>query len=253
MKITILGSGTSTGVPLLGCLCSVCKSQNPKNKRTRASVLLETGGTSILIDTSVDFRSQALRENVREIQAILYTHAHADHLLGLDDIRPLNFLHKKSIPCYGNAQTVSHIKTLFSYIFSDTQEGGGKPRISLTEIGMDPFEISRILVRPVPLWHGSLSILGYRIGGFAYLTDCSSIPEESFAMLQDLDILVLGALRQRVHPTHFSIGQAIEASQKIKAGRTWFTHLGHEIDHDVFEASLPPGVFLAYDGLKIEI
>ena len=251
MKIIVLGSGTSTGVPLLACDCLVCRSGKPKNRRTRSSVLVEIENVRILIDTAVDFREQALRENIREIHAIFYTHSHADHLLGLDDIRPLNFLHKKSIPCFGNTETILHIQTLFSYIFAESQEGGGKPKISLTEITEKEFSINQIRIQPIPLRHGNLAILGYRIGSFAYLTDCSHIPDTSFPLLENLNVLILGALRPRIHPTHFSIQEAIEASLKIHAKNTWFTHLGHEIDHELFEPTLPPSIALAYDGLKI--
>ncbi|MCF7928748.1 MAG: MBL fold metallo-hydrolase [Spirochaetales bacterium] len=252
MKVTILGSGTSGGIPEIGCDCPVCLSRNPKNKRTRASILVETSSTAVLVDTGTDFRIQALAHGISRIDAVLFTHAHADHCHGLDDIRPLT--REKPIPIYGNRPTIEELTERFSYIFRETmQKGGGKPRIIPKIMPEKPLSIGELEIRPVPIKHGRLDILGYRFGAFAYLTDCSFIPPPSFEMLRGLDTLVLGALRYSQHATHFSIDQAIAAAEKIGARQTWFTHFCHAVEHSEMEHSFPDSIEPSYDGLVFEI
>lgn len=250
MIVTVLGSGTSSGIPSLNCECEVCKSTDPLDKRTRASVWIQERETSVIIDTSTDFRQQALRESVKAVDGLLFTHCHADHIHGLDDIRP--FTYDNPIPVYGNEWTIEELKERFSYIFKETQRGGGKPRVILHKINGN-IKIGGLEFIPVPLKHGNLDVSGFRTGDFAYLTDCSKIPENSFEKLKGVKYLVIDALRYRPHPTHFSISESIEASKRIGAEQTWFTHICHDISHKKLEQELPDGFAPAFDGLKIEI
>ena len=252
MKVTILGCATSTGVPIVGCSCPVCMSDNPKNKRTRSSALVQTNGKNILIDTSTDLRSQALRHGITRLDAVLYTHSHADHTHGIDELRIYNFVNKTVIPCYGNAQTISSIENNFKYIFDGKKSAGGKPKLDLRIID-GAFEVYGIKIVPVDIYHSNWTILGYRIGNMAYLTDCSGIPEESWDRLHDLDLLVISALRYRPHEAHFNVEQAIDAAKKINPKMTLFTHMGHELDYDALCAKLPLSIFPAYDGMEIEL
>ncbi|HXI10305.1 MAG TPA: GPMC system MBL fold metallohydrolase [Thermodesulfobacteriota bacterium] len=251
MKLRILGCGTSTGVPVIGCHCGVCTSKDPRNKRMRSSALVRTNGKNILIDTSTDLRSQSLANGIERIDSVLFTHPHADHIHGIDDLRAFNLTQNAEIPCYGSLHTVERIKVMFDYIFRVDSYDGWKPRLSMTAVD-SPFEASGVTVVPVGILHGSARIFGYRIGSMAYLTDCSSIPEESLGLLEGLEVLVLGALRHKPHPTHFTIEQAVEASRAIKAKRTFFTHLGHSLDYTKDNSLLPDGIELAYDGLEVE-
>lgn len=248
MKVTFLGTGTSHGIPVIGCTCSVCTSTNPKNKRSRCSVWVEDENTSIVIDTAPDFRQQALRQGIGTLDAILFTHAHADHVHGLDDIRPFSWT--QTVPVYGNRATIEEIQVRFQYIFIETQKGGGKPKILLNEIKTS-FQIGTLAVIPVPIFHGKLNILGFRIGSFAYITDCSGIPEESYPLLTDLDVLVIGALRYKAHETHFSVSQALAEIEKIKPRRAYFTHLCHRIEHASLSSELPGHIRPAWDGLTL--
>jgi len=250
LTVTILGSGTSSGVPMLGCGCDVCTSRDIKNVRTRCSALLSWGGKNILVDTSTDFRSQGLRENLHRIDAVLYTHTHADHLHGIDDLRAFNRPGEGPIPVYGSKRTVGAIKRNFSYIFSDDE--GYRPRLETYEID-GPFDLFGVRVEPIPLMHGQGRSLGFRVGDFAYLTDCSAIPDESLPLLEGLDTLVIDGLRFRPHETHFSISQAIGAASQMGALRTYLTHLSHDVDYEKCSNMLPEGVSLAYDGLKIAL
>lgn len=251
MNVTFLGTGTSTGVPVPTCTCDVCRSTDPKDARLRPSVLLRWEGATILVDTSTDLRQQVLREGLTDLDAVVYTHAHADHIFGLDDLRMFNWRRGGAIPVYGSSITLSAIRRTFWYVFEDVQAGGGKPILELKEVAA-PFTLHGRTVTPVPLQHGSLPILGYRIGGFAYLTDVSAIPEASYLLLRDLEVLVLSALRHRPHPTHFHLARALEESERIGAKRTVFTHIAHELSHAAVSADLPPGVELAFDGLRFE-
>jgi phosphoribosyl 1,2-cyclic phosphate phosphodiesterase len=251
VNVTFLGTGTSTGVPVPTCTCDVCRSSDPRDARLRPSVLLRWDGASVLVDTSTDLRQQALRLGLMGLDAVVYTHAHADHVFGLDELRMFNWRRGGAIPVYASALTLAAIRRTFWYAFEDVEAGGGKPLLELHEVDA-PFALLGRTVVPVPLQHGSLPILGYRIGGFAYLTDVSAIPEASYALLENLDVLVLSALRLRPHPTHMHLARSLEEAARIGATRTLFTHIAHEISHAAVAASLPPGVELAYDGLTFE-
>lgn len=246
--MTMLGSGTSTGVPVVGCDCAVCRSSDPRNRRMRPGLRLETAGLSLVIDTPPDFREQALRYGIDRVDAVLYTHSHADHVFGLDDLRIFNFRQHGSIPCFGSAETMSRMRQIFTYVFEDGQEGGGKPRLELMPVRA-PFEYKGLRVVPIPVRHGEMEVFGFRIGRFACVTDVNFISEESFALLAGVDLLVLSALRYRPHPTHFSLVEAIAVARRIGAHRTLLTHIAHDIDHGRLEVPLPPGIELGYDGL----
>lgn len=266
MKITVLGSGTSHGVPAIGCDCGVCRSTDPRDRRTRPSIRIEIADgeaagrvpfagavRSILVDTSTDLRAQALANDVRRVDAILFTHTHADHVFGLDDVRRFNQMQKGAIACYGDAPTVASLRRMFSYVFDPpTQVGGGLPQLTLFPLA-GVFSLGGVEVVPVTVLHGVLPVLGFRIGSFAYLTDCNRIPDASWPLLAGVRTLIIDALRQRPHSTHFSVSEAIEASQRIGASRTYFTHISHDLPHAATNAQLPAGVELAYDGLTLEI
>jgi phosphoribosyl 1,2-cyclic phosphate phosphodiesterase len=251
MKVTILGSGTSTGVPMVGCRCNVCRSTDQRDKRTRASLLIENNDRYILVDTSTDLRTQALREGIPTVDAVLFTHSHADHVHGIDDLRGFNFMHRKIIPCFAAAETLASIDSKFSYIFTGKSSHGYYQLLEPTVVSTQ-FSLFGINITPIPLLHGSMSATGFRFGNLAYLTDCSSIPEESLQLLQGLDVLIIDALRHTPHPHHFNIAGAIEAAAVIGATSTYLTHLTHEISH-VDENELPRGIYFAYDGLRFEL
>ena len=251
MKITILGCGTSTGVPMVGCGCPVCASDDPRDKRTRASLLMRYNNHAILIDTSTDLREQALRHRIRRIDAVLFTHAHADHVNGIDDLRGFYFIHKEIIPCYASRETLENLQRGFSYIFNEHEGSGYTPLLTAHEISA-PFELFGLGVIPIPLLHGKTSSLGYRIGNFAYLTDCSAIPESSQELLQGVELLVVDGLRWTEHPYHFNITGAIAAARQINAPRTVLTHLTHQISYSEGN-KLPPGFELAYDGMEFDL
>jgi phosphoribosyl 1,2-cyclic phosphate phosphodiesterase len=251
LEFTVLGSGTSTGVPVIGCRCAVCRSALPQNQRTRCSALLRWEGRTVLIDTATDFRQQALRENVERVDAVLFTHTHADHLHGIDDLRTFTF-HGATVPVYGSAAALDTIRRVFSYIFIDESEPGYRPRLSLHAVTTSFSLFNRDIV-PVPLVHGHGEAFGYRIGKLAYLTDCSAIPEGSLALLNDLEVLVIDALRFTAHASHLNIAGAVASSRTIGARRTLLTHLSHEIDHFRHSAGLPAGVEFAYDGQKLRV
>jgi phosphoribosyl 1,2-cyclic phosphate phosphodiesterase len=239
---------------MIGCTCATCRSDDPRDRRWRPSIYVELdSGVMLLVDTSPDLRAQVLEFHLPRVDAILFTHSHADHVLGLDEVRRFNALQGGGIPCYGDAHTISEIRQTFSYVFSEgRQTGGGLPQLD-TRVIDGPFELGGTAIVPVPLLHGRLPILGFRIGRFAYLTDCSVIPDTSWPLLDRLDVVVLDALRDRPHPTHFSLSEAIQAAAKIAAGRTYFTHICHDLPHQPTMARLPAGVELAYDGLSITI
>ena len=251
MKITILGSGTSTGVPMVGCRCRVCSSDNPKDRRTRASLLIRHGERNILVDTSTDLRQQALREGLDKLDAVLFSHSHADHVNGIDDLRGFHFLHKKVIPCYASPETFETLLAGFRYIFFESNGSGYTPLLSPHVIS-GPFDLFGLTVIPVPLEHGMSSALGFRIGKFAYLTDCSALPDSSLQLLEGLDVLVIDGLRWTPHPFHFNIEAAIAAVEPIKPVRVVLTHLTHEVSHSE-QAKLPPGFEFAYDGMAFDV
>ncbi len=252
LTVTLLGTGTSTGVPVVGCRCPVCLSGLPQNQRTRCSALLSCRGKNILIDTSTDLRQQALREKIDHVDAVLYTHTHADHLFGIDDLRPLNPPGGEAIPLYGSIESLTQIRRAFAYIFSSEPEPGYRPRLTTREVA-GPFALFSLPVVPIPLLHGRSRCYGYRIGPFAYLTDCSAIPPPSEALLQDLEVLVIDALRFRPHATHFNIPQAMDAARRLGARRTLLTHLGHDVDYAAHAPDLPDGVELACDGQRLTV
>lgn len=256
LRLTVLGSGTSMGVPTIGCRCEVCTSTDPRDNRMRVSVLLSRNGQNVLIDTTPDFRSQALRAGIEQIEAVLLTHGHADHVMGFDDLRPLSIGQKRPMPVYGNAQTFSIIKQAFSYAFDGRPKLSSVPSVLLKEID-GPFELLGVKITPIPLVHGEMNVLGFRFGFAAYLTDFNSVPETSMALLQDLDDLVLDALRDTPHPMHQTVDQALQLVARLKPKRAWFTHIAHDLGHAATNERLRkmghPNIQLAYDGLQIEI
>lgn len=248
MDLLILGSGTSFGVPMIGCKCAVCASTNPKDRRTRPSALLQYAGRNVLIDTAVDLREQLLAADVGHVDAVLYTHAHADHIFGFDDLRAIG--RKGAVPLYADAHAAQVICDTFRYAFDGGDKPSEIPRVSLNVID-GPFDLFGEHVWPIELLHGKLPVLGYRVRDVAYLTDCSAIPDASLRMLGNLDVLVLDAVRFRPHPTHFSVDEALEVISILKPKRAFLTHLCHDIDHDTVSAMLPSNVALAYDGLRV--
>lgn len=252
LKLTVLGSGTSTGVPVLGCSCPVCTSKERRNRRTRCSVLLEWDSHKVLIDTATDFRQQALRENIDRIDGVLFTHTHADHVHGIDDLRTYSLVSGEAIPVYAAGEAIDRIEKLFSYIFTDENEPGYRPRLLIQEIN-GPFELYGQTITPIPLLHGDGTALGYRIGNLAYLTDCHAIPEASRTLLHGLEVLVIDALRFRPHRSHLSIAEAISVSQALGARQTLLTHLSHDVDYERHARGLPDGVAFAYDGQTLTL
>jgi phosphoribosyl 1,2-cyclic phosphate phosphodiesterase len=263
MRITVLGSGTSHGVPSIGCDCPVCRSSDPRDHRTRPSILIELPGRhpsafahavrSILIDTSTDLRAQALANDIRRVDAILFTHSHADHVFGLDDVRRYNQMQREALACYADEQTLADLRRMFAYIFEPPlQRGGGLPQLSLFRIG-GAFTLGGVDIVPVPLEHGHLPVLGFRVGAFAYLTDCNRIPEASWPLLEGVQTIILDALRDRPHSTHFSVGEAVEVVRRLGAERAYFTHICHDLPHAETCARLPAGMELAYDGLVLTV
>jgi len=237
---------------MIGCDCATCRSTDPRDRRLRPSIYIETTDARLLVDAGPDLRAQALTHDIRRVDAILFTHGHADHILGMDDLRRFNALQQGAIPCFGDAHTLLDIRRTFCYVFDPaTPKGGGLPQLELFQV-LGTFCVARSQVVPVPLLHGKRAILGYRIGAFAYLTDCSRIPDESWPLLDGLDVLVIDALRERPHPTHFSLAEAIDAATRIGARQTWFTHMCHDLRHEPTNAKLPTGMSLAHDGLVIE-
>lgn len=253
MRVTFLGTGTSQGVPVIGCECPVCQSLDFRDKRFRSSVHLQIGDTSLVIDTGPDFRSQMLRAGVSQLDAVLYTHEHKDHTAGLDDIRPFNFRQQKDMPIFAKKQVLEQIQREFSYIFTGKRYPG-VPQVETVEISENPFAIAGITVTPIPVFHYKLPVFGFRIGDFAYITDTNFIPDESLALLEGTKILVLNALQKDPHISHFTLEEAIEMAQKIGAEETYFTHISHKLGlHHTVDQELPEGIALAYDGLQLTL
>jgi len=249
--LTVLGSGTSMGVPTIGCQCRVCSSTDPRDHRTRPSIMLEYDARCVLIDTTPDFRQQAIRESIRRLDAIVYTHAHADHILGLDDIRPLSFKNAERIPLYAHQPTAHAVQHIFSYIFDEESEYGARARVQMHHIE-GTIELFGAQFEPIRIIHGSAEIHGYRFGSAAYLTDFSEIPPESMERLRGLDILFLDALRHRPHPTHSTVANSLRLVEELQPRRAFFTHICHDLPHEETNRSLPEHVRLAHDGLKLE-
>ena len=252
MKITFLGTGTSQGVPLINCHCQVCTSTDKKDQRLRSSISVETDLATIIIDTTPDLRQQLLRNPVSRVDAVLYTHAHADHIYGIDDLRRFNQLQKERIPVYGDATTIKRLTSTFDYAFGEGDLIPGLPNLKANSVnGM--FNVKNLAIIPVELMHGQQEILGFRIGKMAYCTDVSYIPEMSFKKLENLDVLILDALRDTDHPTHFSVPQAIETAKRIGAAKTYFIHMSHKIAHQAASRTLPANICFSYDGLTLNL
>ncbi len=252
--LTVLGSGTSMGVPTIGCDCRVCTSADPRDRRTRPSVMVQWDGHTVLIDTTPDFREQAIREHIKKIDAVLYTHGHADHILGLDDVRPLSFPRITGggkIPLYASDPTAQVLRSVFRYIFEGDYKYGGLAQVEIRPVN-GPLELFGATFTPLVVHHGDVPIEGYRFGSAAYLTDFSSVPQESLAQLQELDILFLDALRHHPHPTHSTVQNSLELVDLLKPKRAFFTHISHDLPDAETNAKLPANVRLAHDGLKLE-
>lgn len=253
-RVTVLGCGTSAGVPMVGCVCAVCRSADPRDNRLRPSILVEVeGGARVLVDTTPDLRQQALRAGLSEVDAVVYTHGHADHILGLDDLRRFNLERGGPVPCWASSETWATIRQTFSYAFDGKPRlGGGVPRLESHEI-QGPFSVAGLPIVPVPTLHGRMEVLGLRFGDFAYLTDCNHIPEASLPLLAGVRILILDALRHAPHTTHFTLAEAVEVAGRIGAEQTFFTHMTHDLGYAETMAALPAGLALAYDGLSLDI
>jgi len=250
--LTVLGSGTSMGVPTIGCDCAVCHSSDPRDRRTRPSVLIEYAGRSVLIDTTPDFREQAIRENIRALDAVLYTHTHADHILGIDDLRPISFRHKPNrLPLYAHPDAAEFIRNMFRYIFDSNYKFGGLPQVEMHSFE-GTLELFGAKFEPVTLIHGDAEIYGFRFGSAAYLTDHSEIPGSSLLKLENLDVLFLDALRYKPHPTHSTVENSLRIVERLRPRRAFFTHICHDLPHEKTNASLPENVRLSYDGMKLE-
>ncbi|HEX3986154.1 MAG TPA: MBL fold metallo-hydrolase [Acidobacteriaceae bacterium] len=256
-EIIVLGSGTSMGVPTLGCGCAVCTSADPRNRRTRPSIAVvwsrDGAERTVVIDTGPDFREQALRERIRHVDAVLYTHAHADHILGLDDLRPLSFQHKPGfLPLYADPPTASILRRIFEYTFSAAATYPMRARVELHRLeGTEAVSIDGARFQRIPLVHGEQEVAGFRFGSAAYLTDMSQIPETSLPLLEGLDVVILDALRPQPHPSHATIAESLRWVERMAPRRAWFTHMSHEVDHEETEKGFPAGVRLSYDGLRI--
>lgn len=253
-SLRFLGTGTSSGIPILGCQCPTCVSDDPRDTRFRTSALICTAqGTKILIDAGPDFRQQGLRHDIKRLDGILITHSHHDHIGGLDELRQLNFLMKRSIDLYGNAPALEEIQTRFDYIFKKTQKGGGKPQLDLhlLEAGQEFFIAGRKIL-PLAVMHGEIPILGFRIEGLSYITDANYLPSQSFKLIKNTPVLVINALRFRAHPTHFNLEQTLKLIREVQPGRAYLVHMTHDMKHAEVEKTLPSNVFLAYDNLEIE-
>lgn len=249
MKVTLLGTGTSQGVPVIGCGCEVCRSLDYRDKRLRSSVYVEANGVSFVIDTGPDFRQQMLREGIQRLDAVVFTHSHKDHTAGLDDVRAYNFKQNMDMPVYGMQQVLDQLKIEFAYAFTE-KKYPGIPQLKLHSLNETEFEIHGVKITPLPVLHLKLPVLGFRIGSFAYITDANEIPDKTYQKLKGVDVLVLNALQHEKHISHFNLDEAIQVAQKVRAGKTYFTHISHKLGlHKSVEKELPPTIFLGYDGL----
>ena len=253
-QLVFLGTGTSVGVPVVGCRCATCSSGDPRDSRTRTSVVVGLPDGVLLIDTTPDLRWQLLRERIERVDAVLYTHDHVDHVYGLDDIRPICFAAARSLPLFCEERVERRIRTAFDYAFSaDPPAGGGVPKVVFRRIGTEPFDLLGRRIVPLRLRHGPFDVLGFRIGDVAYCTDTNAIPADTWPLLEGLDTLVLDCLRPSVHPTHFSVSEAVAVAERVQARRTLLVHMSHELPHAPTSAALPAGVELAYDGLSVPL
>ncbi len=253
MKVTFLGTGTSQGVPVIGCSCSVCKSLDFRDKRFRSSIHFDLGDLSLVVDTGPDFRSQMLRAGIDHLDGVLFTHEHKDHTAGLDDIRPFNFKQQKDIPIFGRVQVLEQIKREFAYVFSN-HKYPGVPKVEPIEITETPFIIQGVKITPIPVFHYKLPVLGFRIGDFTYITDTNFIPDESMRLIEGSKIVVLNALQKESHISHFTLEEAVSKAKEIGAEMTYLTHVSHKLGlHSEVEGELPEGISLAYDGLQVTL
>lgn len=253
LKITFLGTGTSSGVPMIGCDCEVCRSVNKKDKRLRSSILVQSPHTSLVVDTGPDFRYQMLRQNVKRLDAVLFTHPHKDHIAGLDDIRAFNYLTKKPMDVYADSLTEEALRRDFYYAFSDTKYPG-LPELNMHTFTIDPFTIGDISIVPILVWHLKMPVMGFRFGKFTYITDANFIDAESREKIKGSEIMVLNTLRKQKHVSHFTLEEAIAIVKELQVPRAYFTHISHQMGlHDVIESELPEGMHLAYDGLVLEL
>jgi phosphoribosyl 1,2-cyclic phosphate phosphodiesterase len=254
-QLIFLGTGTSVGVPCIGCGCPTCTSTNPKNQRLRCALLLGLPEGNLLIDTPPDLRTQLLREQVGIVHSVLYTHDHADHVFGLDDLRLFPHYLGHPLPVYCEDFVEARIRKSFDYAFAEDNHGyaGGVPQLEMRRISLEPFTLLGQAIIPIRMWHGKFRVLGFRIGNIAYCTDTNGIPTESLAQLHGLDVLILDALRARPHVSHFSLDQAVEVARQLRPKRTLFTHMCHDLEHEATNATLPEGMELAYDGLRLEL
>jgi phosphoribosyl 1,2-cyclic phosphate phosphodiesterase len=253
MKVTFLGTGTSQGVPVIGCPCEVCSSMDYRDKRLRSSVHIEVSGKSFVIDTGPDFRQQMLRERIYKLDAIIYTHGHKDHIAGLDDVRAYNYLQNMDMPIYGNEAVLSQLQVEFHYAFGQLRYPG-TPQLQLNEISEEAFTVSGVCITPLPVKHFKMSVLGFRIGDFCYITDANQIPDSTYEKMKGTKILVLNALQREKHISHFNLSEALDVAVKVGAEQTYFIHISHKLgQHKQIERELPDSVALAYDGLTITI
>lgn len=254
MRLTVLGSGTSSGVPTIGCTCRTCTSSDPRDRRTRPSVWITTDQASIVIDTSSDFRAQCLSQGVGRLDGVVYTHHHFDHIAGFDDLRAFNYTSRRPVELFVMQETLTHLQHVFNYAFArDESNQSSTPSVHVNLVGDETFEVAGVRLTPIPLLHGNMRVNGYRFGSAAYCTDCNYISPDSIDALRGVDVLILDALRPTPHPTHFTIDQAVEVARAIGARETYFTHIAHDILHDEVEQDLPDGIHLAYDGLTFDI
>ncbi len=253
LKITFLGTGTSSGVPMIGCSCKVCVSTNKKDNRLRSSILVQSATTSFVIDTTPDFRYQMLRANVQQLDAVLFTHPHKDHIAGLDDVRAYNFFNHKPMELYANSLTEEAIKREFAYAFSD-KKYPGIPNLNINTIDNNPFYIGDVFIQPILVWHIKMPVLGFRMGDFTYITDANKIEADELKKIIGSKVLVLNALRKEKHISHFNLNEAVALAQQLQIPKTYFTHLSHQMGlHAEVSAELPEGIFLGWDGLEIEM
>jgi len=253
-SLTLTGTGTSTGVPMIACNCAVCTSSDPRDQRLRTGVYVRNGEQAFLIDTGPELREQMVRARVPSVSAVVYTHEHADHIMGLDDLRIFCFRQKQSLPLYCEERVEQAIRRTFAYAFDETTHTlHSKPSLTFSRISETPFSLCGLTIRPIRLLHGKLPVLGYRIRNVAFCTDVSEIPAESWPLLEDLDVLILGAIREEPHPTHFSVSQALEVVARVSPRQTYLTHISHSLPYEATNARLPEGVQLAYDGLTISL
>jgi phosphoribosyl 1,2-cyclic phosphate phosphodiesterase len=253
LRVTFLGTGTSQGVPVIGCPCEVCRSLDYRDKRLRTSIHLEIDNQSFVVDTGPDFRQQMLREGIRRLDAVIFTHAHRDHTAGLDDVRAYNFIQEMDMPVYGNLATLEQLKVEYAYAFHKTSYPG-IPRLTLTEINGNKFSINNQEILPLPVKHLNMDVLGFRFKNFSYITDTNNIPEETLERLKGTEVLVLNALQREKHISHFNLEEAVAMVKKINPKRAYFTHISHKLGlHSVVEKELPGGILLAFDGLQLEL